>query len=417
VDVEIYHADYQIDSGVEVQRDEYMINRIDHKINLFILFTAITAIIFRHVDFFLYPRIYAEEGTVYLHDAYLNGFLSVFHTHLGYYSFIPSFATSLSTFFPLEYAAVVTTFLALVIQVIPFILIYINNSDLLDTPLKKLIGSSVVLFTTHTPEIWLNTITSQFHFVIILFLILIDRKSNISKRKTIFYYILTLIGGFSGIPANILFPIFFYEYIKTKEKMNLYLSLILFFTSIVQIYFILTADSIRTFEYINPDLLKIIVIDTFQYPILYSHKIGIWSLFIILPLIYIFIKYLIKKEYFITFFGASILLSVIMISTSLNMDGGGRYSYAPSVIFIFGLLYAVLDKTLKRNIRIILSLFIIISLLRGIILFPIQDGSADSKKWKRWKNEVILYKKGKIDTITIYPQNKSHYWTLTLPRK
>jgi len=382
-------------------------------INLSIFIAAILLIITRHVDFFISPRFWAEEATQYFYDAYLNGAAALIHGHKGYYSLVPSVANYFATLVPLENAPLIPTLFAFFVQMIPFYLIYISKSEFLDTSLKKILASAIVLFIVHTPEIWLNSITSQFHFIIITFLLLLENKDGMSRAKTYMFYVIALVAGLSGIPANILAPMFIYNYFITKQKVNLHLFGIFVLTTSMHIVFILSDARIHTMHNnFNFEVIGNIFISLFQYPIFYVAKPGELTLYT-LPLLYIIIKYLSPKKYFEIFFGSAFLLTVIMILTSWNMNGGGRYIYAPGVIIVLGLLVAAFDISLPKIIRGILLIYIAIALFSGVKRFPLTDGRFYSKNWKNWHNQALLYKAHKIDKIILYPP----FFSVTLPRK
>ena len=389
--------------------------------NIIILVGAILLIVTRHVDFIIYPRFWAEEGSVYFLDAYTFGASSLWHAHQGYYSIIPNFSTYFATFVPLEFAPIITTLIAFVVQVVPFYLINISKSEFFNTSFKKLLASMIILFVGNTEQIWLNTITSQFHFVVILFLLLIDNKSNLNKGKSYIFYIITLISGLSGVPANILAPIFFYNYFITKQKINLHMFGILVITSLIQVIAISTSTSDVTnrTDYPGFSVIGHILISIFQAPIFHTTSGSAYTL-LILPLIYIIIKSISPKKYFLIFFGSTFLLASIMILTSMSMAGGWRYIYAPGVIFMFGLLSAVFDTSISKRARVALRAYIAIAIFYGVINFPLLDEGTypvHSKHWKHWKDEALLYKEHSIDEIAIYPQWEIGPWSVSLPRK
>jgi hypothetical protein len=300
-------------------------------------------------------------------DAFNNGYLSIGHSHQGYYAIIPNVATYLATLVPLNQAPIVTTLIALLVQIIPFYLIFTSQSEFIDSSVKKILFSITILIVGAIAELWLNTITSQFHFIIILFLILIENKNKINSKNKVVFYLLVILSGLSGVPSNILAPLFLYSYMMTKNKMNLSIFYLLLITSLIQILFIFLSKSegLNRFNYeaiFSFDYCKEIIMSTFQYPVLRTPKLGIHSISII-PLIYILIRYIRNKSYFILFFITSLWLAFIMITTSLNMAGGARYIYASSVIFMLGLIVSLFDKTLQKNIKYIIISYIAISFL------------------------------------------------------
>jgi len=388
--------------------------------NITVLISSILLIIVRHIDFFKFPRFWAEEGKVYFLDAYTNGISSLLHGHQGYYSIIPNFATYFSTLVPLEYAPIVTTFIAFLVQVLPFYLIFINKAIFFDSSLKKFIASLIVLFVAQTGPIWLNTISSQFHFIVILFIIMLDDKSKILKSTKNIYFILVFLSGMSGIPSNILTPFFFLKYLKSKLKTNLYLFIILVFTTLIQIGFILGSNGLQRVNtnfslYSVRRLGERLFENSIIYPIFYSNSLYLTVL--VLPLIYLLFNVIKKNNNYCIFFSTSFLLSTIMLVTSIRMIGGDRYFYASSVIFILGLHAIIFDKLRKKWIKGIALTYMVTAILIGIINYPIKEGTVDSRDWKRWKDEIILYKNQDIDTITIYPQRNHTKWLISLPLK
>ena len=168
---------------------------------------------------------------MYFYDAYVNGISSLLHGHQGYFSLIPNLATYLATLVTLENAPYATLVSALIVQIIPFILITFSKSEFLDSPHKKIIASLIVIFSGNTEEVWLNTINSQFHFVVIVFLVLIESKNNLSRAKRFTLAFITLAAGLSGIPANILAPFFGLRFYMFKQKFDLALFFILTLTA------------------------------------------------------------------------------------------------------------------------------------------------------------------------------------------
>jgi len=382
-------------------------------LNIAIFFAFIFLVITRHVDFFINPRFWAEEATQYFFDAYSNGISAIWTAHKGYYSLTPSIAAYFSTKAPLENAPLITTLFAFVVQAIPYYLVLISKSEFLNTSLKKLLVSMIILFVGNTPEIWLNSITSQFHFIIIVFLLLIENKSVLSKAKKTLFYMLTLFAGLSGIPANLLAPMFLYRYFQTKEKINLHLLGIFFLTSITHIIFLLYADRIHNIQSnISYQVLGNILINLFQYPIFYSVKINIDTVLTI-PLLYIIIKHISQVKYFEIFFGSAVFLGIFMILTSWGMHGGQRYTYASSVIFVLGLLSAMFDTSFSKITRFILLIYICIALYNGAKHHQLIDGRFYSKKWSTWHHQAILFKDKSIDKIILCPPS----WSIQLPRK
>ena len=401
-----------------------MLKKININLSLLVFILFVFLVIFRHFEFFINPRFWAEEGSVYFIDAYENGISSIFHPHLGYFSFIPNVATYLATLVSLEYAPLVTTTIAFFIQIIPFFIIFISNNFLTNTALKKLLISSIVLFVSDTGEIWLNTITSQFHFVVISFLIFLDSldKKNLSKYKLALYSILVLFGGLSGVPTNVLAPIFLFGYFFNKNKYLLLFFFILLLTTSLQLLSLyISANDINN-RFNGNSILKYletlyrIIFGTLQYPFLQTILPSFGSVLIV-PLVYLVYKSVKKDKFVCFFFCVSFYLTFIFVITSLNMSGGSRYFYAPNVIFVLGLFYILISKKFELTIRMLASLYVFISILVGLFKYPIEDGSFDSKKWPKWKEQIKNNKNKEVFEIKIYPQWPNTDWKIIIKNK
>gem|GEM_PF-3342311 len=383
-----------------------------HYIYIFVFF--IIMFIIRDIDLFINPRFWAEEGTIYFSDVYKYGISHLFNTHQGYFSIIPNFATYLATFVPLKFAPFVTTFIALIVQIIPLILIFKIKTPYFDTVNKKFIASLIILFSGNTSEIWLKSITSQFHFVVILFLILLDTEyDKYVKTK----YALIFISGLSGVPANVLILVTLLNYFKSKNIIFLKYSSILFITIAIQLfYIIILKEQLNTRFDIN--IFKSLIYQFyyyFVYPFYYQFKLKI-LIVLQIPLIYIIFKYLKYKEYFMQFFIFSFVMTYILVFGSIGGTGGGRYAYSTGVILLLGLLIASYDLSLTLKIRRIIKIYIFISIFIGIYNFPIRDGEFNSVYWIKWFDEVKTFDPESKNKLLIYPQWQDINWSIKLEK-
>jgi hypothetical protein len=151
-------------------------------LNVFILLLAV--IVLRDPTLFTEPRFWAEEATVYFRMAYIMpAWMSLIAPHQGYLSLWANLAGLLATIPPLEYAPIVTTGMSLFVLLVILAAILVNESDALDSTLKKFIASVAVLVVGATGEIWLTSINSQHYLPLLVFLILIDSKRSSLKRR------------------------------------------------------------------------------------------------------------------------------------------------------------------------------------------------------------------------------------------
>lgn len=388
---------------------------------LFLLFATLL-IVFREVDLFLNPRFWAEEGRVYFLAAYSDGFKAIFYSHQGYFSLTPNVATYLSTFLPLKLAPIPTLFFSFLVTLLPSIIIIYSKSDYLNSNIAKLFAILIVYFVSNTEEVWLNTINSQFWFVVIAFLILIENKENVSKLRLNSYAILIFISGLSGAPANIMAPFFLIKYYFEKSSFDLKLFYIFISTILIQMVYILGISDYggARFIYDGEKIIaatKTAVSGVVYYPFAFNADVSpkfamIFSLIIV--------GLLIKKENFIK---AAMLLtipffvSLIMTFTSLGMNGGGRYFFPVAVIYVMSIFYLIRTNETSLNVRVVVYVFLISAIALGLQRYTFKPGFTTHSTWHKWADEVERFQNREQDFISLYPQWKNAYWSVELPRK
>ena len=108
-------------------------------------------------------------------DAAVDAFIA---PHQGYYSLFANLSGILASLAPLEYAPFVTMILSLSVMLGIIGLIMFGISDVFPSSLEKSTAAMSVVFVGSIGGIWLNTINSQFYFVVLMLLILLDNKNN-----------------------------------------------------------------------------------------------------------------------------------------------------------------------------------------------------------------------------------------------
>ena len=143
---------------------------------LFILFL----IFYRSPYIFLNGRFIAEEGSLWFRNAFLfgpvKGITQIF-VGSGYFNFWANISSVLAIFLPLEYAPFATVYMAFLVQFYLFIFIIYSESTFLNNRIDKVIVSLIVLLTPPmVAEVWLNTLTSQVYFSLLVILIFFQRE-------------------------------------------------------------------------------------------------------------------------------------------------------------------------------------------------------------------------------------------------
>jgi len=204
----------------------------------FVILLGILFLVYlRAPNLLIHPRLWAEEGSVFLQYAYQYPWhITILSPHQGYYSFLTNFVSLFARVVPLQYAPFITTYTALVIQMIPYVIILWGKSCLWNNPMRKIIGCMIVLLSpAATGEVWLNTTNVHFHLCVISFLILLEPVDNISRVRRTLYRVLLLIGGLTSVPSVFLLPLFVISALQERKRERLMQAGLLFLCLFLQI--------------------------------------------------------------------------------------------------------------------------------------------------------------------------------------
>ncbi|PKH05245.1 hypothetical protein [Moritella sp. Urea-trap-13] len=387
---------------------------LKNKENLFILTSLLIyaiMLVMKDIDIFITPRFWAEEASVYYKDAFINGFSSIFSTHQGYYSIVPNISTYISTLFPMKIAPVITTYIAFIIQLIPAFLI-LKTSCFDDNKKYKALLLLSLLLAGFTNEIFSNTITSQFHFIIVAYIILIgDFNTKLSAP-------LLFISALSGPAACFILPFFILKTILNRTNSNVINTLVFLFATIIQLCFVVTAEHYGSRTGAN--LLTLQFIDKIVNLSFFSLWGGGALLLKSITLFIIFYSILQlgrdkKNEIIFYYLTPLVFITLLLTVTSLNGAGGGRYAYATGFVFCALLLKVLFENSNDVIISYSLIFILLFSLAQsGYSTYQSKDGVVSSSSWISWESQIEDYKSGKIDTILIYPQSKHAMWQVKL---
>jgi len=106
-----------------------------------------------------------------------------------------------------------------------------------------------------------------------------------------------------------------------------------------------------------------------------------------------------------------------MTFSSLNMNGGGRYFFSVSVIYILTIFYFLRSYKTSKTAKIIIYFYIITALVVGIKKYNFKEGFTTHPNWKVWAEEVERYGTGKQNFISVYPQWDNAHWKIDMPDK
>lgn len=166
----------------------------------------------------LYPgRFWAEQGAVYFHNAYLLPAARFFLTpDLGYYSLYDKVASyAAAHVVPLEWAPSLLAGFAFLAQMLPAVLLLTARVPGLETPGKQVLALAALAFVLPTNEVWLNTITSQFHLCVAAALLLVAPPGGTWPQ--VGRLAILLVAGLTGGPTLFLLPLFLLRAVRTRD--------------------------------------------------------------------------------------------------------------------------------------------------------------------------------------------------------
>jgi hypothetical protein len=401
-----------------------LVTSINTKINdvlrfrLVLMLGSIILIAFREPALLLYPRLWAEEGCIFYQFALHHSLYEIFTTaHVGYLTLFNSIVSALQAkIFSVENAAIVSTYMGFLVQLVPVYIISFTNYKFWDNPIKKILCVLTVIVVA-APELWLNTTNSHFIFGLITFIIMIIPSLELSKFQRHFFKILLFVGGLTG-PASILFtPAFLLKAYREKSKEKYIQASMLSICAIIQasviIYSILFNNTYNRLS--NHNYVKTIyhyVVDNFSmlphtstsylHPIMFYCNLT-FGLVMACLFFYVFIKSRDNTDYFIS------LTSLLIVGTfstlgSLNMAGSPRYAYIPTCIFML-IIISEAFKTDVFNIKLkyVFSLTLALCLMANTIYYKRGMRNVYADSYPKWAEEIAKWRVDKTYAPRIHP--------------
>lgn len=166
------------------------------------------AIVWRLPAAFTEGRFWAEEGVVYYSKAWhLPAWQALTALHSGYLNIVANTATLLaSRLVALEDAPFLTAAIALLIQLLPALLLATAAEPWLRRPAPLVAAMLLTILPVRAGELWLNSITSHFHLMACVGLILaLAPKAGCAGRLRL---AILLIAPMSGPGNAFLWPLF-----------------------------------------------------------------------------------------------------------------------------------------------------------------------------------------------------------------
>jgi hypothetical protein len=370
----------------------------------------------RAPNILLAPRFYAEEGAHYFRFAFEHGLLEsltfVFRK-VGYFNLITNVAAGSATLVPLEYAPIVTTYVALVVQAIPLVLILYGNSTLFRGAARKAVGCLIVLFSPAVAsEVWLTSLSSQVYLGLSALLILLEDMRETGPVRRWLYRLLLALGGLSGVYTVFLLPLFGLRALLQRGRERLVQLSIVTLAASIQIALVASMDWFNPLRMRDLGLVTLSRISLYQVGIpLVGHEaarsltvplgaVGEYAFLIafLAAAVFSWVDWR-RRRLRLDDDGALLALAVCILAACtslLSLKGipGGRYA----VLSGFAILFAVLHHIRPRRRPALsgaLILLLSFSLFTGMRTYRApEDLRCDGSRWKdevaRWREEPFV---------------------------
>jgi hypothetical protein len=344
-------------------------------------------------------RLWAEEGGVYMAQALSSGLVeTLFSTNQGYYSLFNQLAVTLATrLVTLEHAPLVTVFLAFLIQLLPALLLLNAQLQTTRSTIAKIAALGCVLFALPNYEIWLNTVNSQFYLALSAAIIL---AAPAGRPMKIWHYLVLALASLTGVITLLLTPLFWISALREHSRDRFVQAMILTVCALLQGIIFMAQPMARLIGF-YPDLFTaVVLIKCLLLPVcgvehadlasahLWAFLANVHVMWIYLALIlvigaffFIFRRWHHETQAFFLG-GLIILLGSILCSCEMGASyelgqghikvlGGGRYYFAPNVLFALTLLSSIALQPIRHRFALTVKIVILswILIIGGVEFF------------------------------------------------
>ncbi|MCK5002691.1 MAG: hypothetical protein KAS57_06680 [Gammaproteobacteria bacterium] len=395
-------------------------------------------------ELFTEPRFWAEEGRYYYSNIQkIDIFSSLLLIIRGNYQLLTNIIVLLSSMVPAQWAAYITTYLALCVALVPVLLLYyyqcISKWPLflpsLITSVYALMPQGYEVFFTATNVQWICSVS-----ILIVCILPLEYEN---KNRHIATYAWLIICGLTGVTSVMLAPGFLLRGMLNSSRHHIQMGLLLSFFAIVHLVIIFNSDHpdrlfpMDLFSLTMPTLLQTVlsplisadmvnvlvsktVLDGKVVSWWYLVSIALSSLVIMSGVIYAAFKQSDDKNVplviVLLWIGVSVLNTIGSIGDPeglLSGWGGGRYFFFGSVCFVLLLAISVSGKSrLYSSFSLAILLLVIVT---GVI-------EAATSEWQNfiltgpsWRSEVVNCHDLRPCNVTVWPGGDT--WSFDLVRK
>jgi len=192
-----------------------------NRFRLGLLLGLTVLVIVREPQLLIKPRLWAEEGTVWIGPFYSSGVfgsLTFLYSANSYFDLATNLFALLAVRVPIEFCPFVTTYLSFFYLLIIFCVILWNEGKLLEGEGRKFLCCLIVLLApTHHEEIWLTSLHIKTYAGLCTLFLMVDEAPE-QRAKMWFYRILLAFNTLSGPYSIVLSSPFLFSFLLDKKR-------------------------------------------------------------------------------------------------------------------------------------------------------------------------------------------------------
>ena len=381
-------------------------------------------------------RLWAEEGRVFLAGAWtLPWYEALTMVQVGYMILPASGAMTLAVHLvPLEYVPLVTVLVALLLQVVPAALLTVSGIPWLRDWRILALALLIITIPPFAEEVWLNTITSQFHIILAVALILASVPG--SGWVAWFQGLILLLAPLTGPGGGMLLPLFVLRGLVNRSAPRLNQGLLMLPGALIQLFIVLThPEPSRAVGANLPIVLAAITGKQILLPLLGTTESSLLSQSLYgmfaagqVPVLAVLAPVAVfgalglavwrgrNAETRWLFAAAMVIMAVSYFAAStpgsplylLLVGFGNRYYFAPAALT--GLVLLGVAATAQGAIRYAAMVMVAWLLVVGLVCYPhVAPGMAHGPDWR---TEVEAWRADPTRPIAIWPDG----WFVKLPQ-
>lgn len=366
--------------------------------------------------FFTHPRLWAEEGGLFIRAVFDHGVTgSLLQPHAGYLSLFPNYIVAGGmAMVGLEHIAYVTTFASFLVIVVTILTPLFLSSSFWNTDQKRVL---LVVFSLliGDGEIWVNTITSQFYFALFSCYLLLGDLQSVKGWRAGVVLLMVAHGAFTGVTSVVLTPFFLWRALRERQSAGTLagVTALLCVGTLVQggvILFLATQTEIARFslEHLHNLPRALFRNLTSVVPVVNGALRALCASLILVIVIPEWRRIKRQPQPVVL----ALYLSVVFALFSVKMLAGGRYGYIPAVLLFLTLLQLPPLATKLRHWALVA---IIASLLLLSTVKFFDTALFYDPQWERYSlTNAYPNAAGELE-IKIFPQWSDNSWVLTLP--